>query len=180
VTAIRILRSRVPQPAIRATKLIHAISCWFIMKSYDEVWGIRLLTVSTYDHANRAVRDTIADPTWDQVAAAIIGLDGARRSELAVVSLDGSCLVIAGGDGRFTAASQTGRGSPCIAASLIDRGRGNAEEDVMIGGLRNLAPCSLHPDRSGENLPCGRAILQGWWPRSFPRMGTLVNAGAPP
>lgn len=88
------------------------------MKFYDKVWGIRLLTVSTYDHANRAVRDTIADPTWEQVAAAIIGLDGARRSEMAVVSLDASCLVIAGGNGRFTAASQTGRGSPCNAASL--------------------------------------------------------------
>jgi hypothetical protein len=140
VTAIRFLRSRAPQPAIRATKLTYAIYCRFIMKFQDKAWGVRLLTVSTFDHANRAVRDTIAAPTWDQVAAAIIGLDGARRSELAVVSLDGSCLVIAGANGRFTAASQTGRCSPCVAASLIDRGRGDAEEDVMIGGCETSLP----------------------------------------
>ena len=61
------------------------------------------------------------DPSREQVRATIVSFNAARRSDMAIEAADGSSMVIGGGLGRFTVATQCGRESQAVVpASLID------------------------------------------------------------
>jgi len=110
-------------------------------------WCITVVEASDYDNRNRANRRAIKNPTWKQVRATILSLDAARHSDMAIVAADGSSMVIGGGLGRFTIATQCGRESQAVLpASLIDPSRGNDQEEIIVSGCRTLLPAQYIVD----------------------------------
>src|SRR5206468_433170 len=102
---------------------------------------------SNYDGRNRANRARSENPSWEQVRAAILRLDDARRSDVAILAADGSCMAIGGGLGRFTAATQCGRESRAVVpASLVDTARGDDVEEIIVGGCRTPLPARFIVD----------------------------------
>jgi len=104
-------------------------------------WCIAEVMSSNYDNRNRANRSHCESPSWERVRAAILSLDDARRSDMAIVAADGSCMAIGGGLGRYTAATQCGRESQAVVpASLIDSARGDDTEEIIVGGCATPLP----------------------------------------
>jgi hypothetical protein len=124
------------------------------------VWRIATVEVSNYDHRNRANRDAIEDPTWEQVQAAILSLNAAGRSDLAIVAADGSCMAIGGGLGWFTVATQCGRESQSVVpASLTDSTRGDDEVEIIVGGCATPLPARYVVDQE-KTLRAARRFYQ--------------------
>jgi Immunity protein Imm1 len=110
-------------------------------KQPDAPWRITVVEGSNYDNRNRANRRPVENPTWAQVQAAILSLDAHRRSDMSIEAADGSCMVIGGGLGRYTVATQCGRESQAVVpASLFDSSRGDDEEELIVGGCTTPLP----------------------------------------
>ena len=107
----------------------------------DDPWRITVVEASNYDNHNRANRRPVQNPSWAQVRTTILSLNADRRSDMSIEAADGSCMVIGGGLGRFTVATQCGRESQAVVpASLIDSRRGDDEEEIIIGGCLTPLP----------------------------------------
>jgi hypothetical protein len=112
--------------------------------SPEEMQRITLLETCTYDAQNRTLRESLENPTWEQVRDAIHNLDGAARSSLLLVASDGASITVGGGQGRFHVSTQSEPGSVTASASLIDSSRGEVEEDIVLGGsLTTLPACYI-------------------------------------
>jgi hypothetical protein len=128
----------------------------------NDEWQITMVEVSNYDDRNRTNRRRVEKPSWKQVQAMILTLNGARRSDLALMAADGSCMAIGGGMGRFTVATQCGRESNAVMpASLLDTARGNGEEDIVIGGCLTPLPARYIVDEDKMMRAARRFYVDG-------------------
>jgi Immunity protein Imm1 len=117
-------------------------------KRPETSWRITGVEASNYDNRNRANRDSIDNPSWEQVQATILSLNAAQRSDMAILAADGSCMVIGGGLGWFTVGTQCGRASRTVVpASLTDPRRGDDEQEIIIGGCTTPLPARYIVDQ---------------------------------
>jgi hypothetical protein len=128
----------------------------------ENPWRITMVEASNYDNRNRANRASSENPTWEQVRAAILNLDNARRSDMAIIAADDSCMVIGGGLGRFTVATQCGGESQAVVpASLINNARGDDTEEIIVGGCLTPLPAQYIVDEEKTLKAAQRFYLDG-------------------
>jgi hypothetical protein len=126
----------------------------------EDRWRITVVEASSYDKHNRANRHPVHRPSWTQVRATILSLDADRRSDMFIEAADGSCMVLGGGLGRFTVATQCGKESLAVVpASLVDSTRGDEEEEIIIGGCLTPLPARYIVDEE-KALRAARRFYQ--------------------
>jgi len=126
----------------------------------DDPWRITVVEASNYDNRNRANRHPVQSPSWTQVRTTILSLNAGRSSDMSIEAADGACMVIGGGLGRFTVATQCGQESQAVVpASLIDSSRGDDEEEIIVGGCLTPLPARYIVDEE-KTLRAARRFYQ--------------------